>query len=200
MLTSDQPAPSGGTVNKTELAAILKTSLPTLDKLIREHGPAFPIVTRGTNGKSYSFDPAAVTAFLQSLEDARQAAGRAKDELMQQYTLPGVTDPEEARLTPGERVQLAKLREMERREKIEAGFLAEKSAVRAALFSAFATLRRDMRAAVRTSLRDANIPETVIRAVEARIDEAQRTFVATAKAALSETDYTHGEQPEPALL
>lgn len=188
-------ASSAAVVNKAELAGILRTSLPTLDKMLRRHGEAFPVHRRGSNGRSYEFDPAAVVAFLAELEEARVAAGHAKDELMQQYTLPDIVPPTEPSLTPRDRLQLAKLRQLEREEQLQSGFLVERSAVRASLFTAFTSLRRDMGAAIRQELRRANIPEAVIRSVEGRIAKAQRDFVATTKVALRKpTEPRNGDQ------
>ena len=189
------PVAPAATVNKTEIAALLRTSLPTLDKLLRAHGDAFPVVRRGTNGLAYEFDPAAVTAFLTDLEAARIAAGRARDDLMQQYTLPEIDPPETEGLTPRTRLDLAKLRILEREEAIRAGFLVETSAVRQAVTTAFANLRRDHGTALRQSCRDANIPESVIRAVEARVADAQRTFVTSMQALLNSPDAAHGAEP-----
>jgi phage terminase Nu1 subunit (DNA packaging protein) len=190
---ADTPA---GVVNKTDLSTILRTSIPTLDKLLRKHGDAFPVVRRGGNGVAYAFDPAAVIAFLRGLDEARIAAGQVRDDLMQQYTLPEVVAPEEAPLSPRDRLQLAKLGQIEREEKIRAGFLVETATIRASLFTAFTALRRDMTAAVRQELRNAGTPEAVIRSIEARIGEAQRTCIANIQEVLKNTtDATDGDQP-----
>jgi phage terminase Nu1 subunit (DNA packaging protein) len=192
---SDTPSAAPATVNKADLATILRTSTNTVDRMIRQHGAAFPIVRRGTNGVSYEFDPAAVVAFLADLDATRTAAGQAKDELMQQYQLPDIDPPETAELKPQDRLKLAQLRQIERREAIEAGFLVETAAVRQAFTSAFAALRRDMSSAIRQAFRDANIPEAVTRAVEAKIGEAQRRAVDSASKILE-----HNGDPEPVLL
>jgi phage terminase Nu1 subunit (DNA packaging protein) len=193
---SDAPERAAGVVNKAELATILRTSLPTLDKLLRKHGDAFPVLRKGTNGVAYEFDPAAVTAFLRQIDETRIAAGQARDELMQQYTLPEIAPPEDAALTPRDRVALAKLRQLEREEAIEAGFLVETAKVRAAVYTAFAALRRDMDAAIRQELRNAAIPDAVIRSIQARIAEAQRVFVTTAQETLkAASDPKDADQP-----
>lgn len=173
-------------VNKTELCEIIGTSIPTLDKLLRRY-ENFPVMDRGNSGKEYKFDADAVIAFLAEREAERVRAGAERDELMRQYSLPVMADTEKG-LSPGDLLQLAKLRQIERRESIEAGFLVQVSEVRKALFNAFSDLRRDMASAVRQALRQANIPESVVRTVEASIADAQRKFVAKTQAALRSSD------------
>ena len=178
-------------VNKTELCEIINTTIPTLDKLLRRH-EKFPIVERGNNGREYQFDVNAVVTFLEEREAERARAGAERDDLMRQYTLP-VTADAEKNLTPGDLLQMAKLRQLERREQIEAGFLIEAAEARKELYSAFGDLRRDMGTAVRQALRNANIPEPVIRNIEASIADAQRRFVAKAQAALKAGEYSRVE-------
>ncbi len=188
-------------VNKAELASILKCSLPTLDKMLRQHGDAFPVIRRGTNGVEWQFDPAAVVAFLTELDQARIAAGQARDDLMRQYTLPGVSAEEETPgLTAGDRLKLAQLRKIEREEQISAGFLIETAKVRSIVSAVLINLRRDLTTGIRIPCRDANLPETVIRSIEARFADAQRNAVATLRKQLLTDPETLNHGDEPALL
>ena len=186
-----------GTLNKAELAEVIGCSLPTIDKLLRRHAD-FPVVKRGGNGSQYEFDPAAVTAFLTGIEEARIRAGAERDDLMQQYVLPGTDLPEDRGLTPSAQLTLAKLRILQRDEQKEAGFLIETSRVRATLTQTFATLTSATDAAIRQVCRDNHIPEPTIRAIEARVNEAKRRAVAEL-AALLEPEAAADAQPSLAL-
>lgn len=169
---------SGVLFNKAELAQALGCSLPTLDKLLRRHAERFPVVRQGRNGVEWQFDPEAVIAFLQAEDDARARAGQAKDELMQQVMLPGIAKPEDAGLKPADLLTMAKVRAMEREERIQAGFLVQTADVRAALTTAFTKLRTDMFSSIRTACSDANIPQATIRTIISRVEDADRRTVA----------------------
>ena len=116
-------------VNKKELAAILGCSPQTLSAWVDRFGEAFPVIDRGTNGKEWRFDPPAVIAFLQSKHDAeaREAAERAA--WLQQYALPGLTSPDDVEgvTKPSDLLALAKVRQIHRREQMEAGLLVPTS-------------------------------------------------------------------------
>jgi phage terminase Nu1 subunit (DNA packaging protein) len=198
VLVPDQPlvAAPPGVVNKTELATILRTSLPTIDRLLRTHGEAFPVIRRGGTGSAYEFDPAAVIEFLRAVDDARIADGRARDDLVQQYTLPEIVPADEPTLSPRDRLSLAKLRQIERDEKIRDGFLVETALVRAALYSTFLSLRNDMRSSVRQVLRESGTPEAVIRTIESRIADAQAVCVRSIQEKLRTTDYHQSSDQE----
>jgi phage terminase Nu1 subunit (DNA packaging protein) len=175
-------------VNKVELSKILQCSLPTLDRLLERHAADFPIVARGSNGVEWKFDAEAVLAFLQAREAAAAAAGRARDDLMRQYTLPGTDDADSGTLSPANLLKLAQLRRLEREEQKEAGFLLQTTEVRPLLTNALAKFNRDLGTAIRQGMREHNVPDTTIRSVEARIAEAQRRIVAELQNLLVQAD------------
>jgi len=86
-------------------------SEPTLRKLIAEHDD-FPILSRGTNGKSYEIDLAAAHLFVRRIEEReaeerrrhREMVGQLSMELLGEDSLGGASAVVD--LTPAERVQL----------------------------------------------------------------------------------------------
>jgi phage terminase Nu1 subunit (DNA packaging protein) len=68
-------------VNLTELASVTGVSANTLRGMMRDHED-FPIVSRGSNGKDYTFDVEAVKAWMDALAERQAAANAARrDEL-----------------------------------------------------------------------------------------------------------------------
>jgi phage terminase Nu1 subunit (DNA packaging protein) len=180
---------AGKFVNKAELATVLSCSHPTVDRLIRRHGDAFPVIRQGGNGKEWQFDPAAVVLYLREVEAAAAAAGQARDALVEQYRLPGVAQ-EAPGVTPSDLLKLAQVRRLETEEAIRASFLIETPVLRPKLEDVFSRLRRENAAAVRSTLTDNAIPEAVIRTIESRINEAWNRSIDAVQAAL-----TNGDDP-----
>ena len=180
-------------VNKLELCRIIDTSVPTLNQLILKYGPQFPCVERGGPGREYQFEADDVVEFLRQKEEEAARAGAERDELMRQYTLPGV-EVDAPGFSPADQLRLAQLRKLEREEQIRCGMLIEASELRAVLTDAFGRLGRDMSSAIEQVLRESNIPPTVIRSIRAQFDEARRGFVKKVGADLCE-----GGIPEAAL-
>ena len=185
------------TCNKTELADLLGVSVPTLDAWIKKK-PGFPIVTRGNNGVPWEFNPAAVTAFIADQRAAAAAAGAQRDETLEQFKLPVVTDQEKG-VSPADLVKLAQLRKLEREEQIATGFLVPAAQVRALMFDTLAQLRRTMNTAITQALADHNVPESTVRSVMARVEDAQRVCVQTLQAGLQDGSPDAAEA-QPALL
>jgi phage terminase Nu1 subunit (DNA packaging protein) len=94
-------------VNKQELADILRCALPTLDRLMARYGDSFPVVQHGAKGREYRFDPEAVISFVQAREAERRATDAQRDELMAQFTIPGI-EPAAAGLKPSDQLALAR--------------------------------------------------------------------------------------------
>lgn len=166
-------------VNKKELAAILGCSPQTLSAWVDRFGEAFPVIDRGTNGKEWRFDPPAVIAFLQSKHDAeaREAAERAA--WLQQYALPGLTSPDDVEgvTKPSDLLALAKVRQIHRREQMEAGLLVPTSDVRMVLTGAIAKLNRFFQSILTQMARKHGWSDAQLRDATAMAHEAQRAFV-----------------------
>ena len=168
-------------VNKRELARVIQCSLPTVDRLLERHGDAFPIVERGALGREWKFAPQAVIDFLREVDRTQQEAGEARDAELQQFVLPLAPVEEDTKgLKPTDLLALAKVREAQRREAREVGFLVETAEVRQALGTAFARLAVRLRAELRQAAQDHNLPDAVARALLERISAVQRDFAANA--------------------
>lgn len=80
-------------VNKASLARALDVSETTLNKWIARHGPAFPVVARGSRGLGWRFSPSAVIAFLERVRrteadvEAASVAGRIQDARLRRLAL-----------------------------------------------------------------------------------------------------------------
>ncbi|MBW4089910.1 MAG: terminase small subunit [Proteobacteria bacterium] len=169
------------TVNKAELAHILRVSLPTLTRWILKYGPDFPVLERGTNGRDYAFDASAVSAFLRAQQEAQAASREEKDEQLAQLRLsidiPGVEAPPKA-TSPKEELDAWRLRRIQREEAVAAGALVPAASVRDAFRTVFARLSRDGQAFIRQVGREQRWPDPYIREMERRWGEQQRASVA----------------------
>lgn len=168
------PAAEIALVNKRELANILGVSLPTIGAWIDRY-PALPIVERGTNGKEWRFDPAAVRAFMVEREAEEEAAEAARAATLAQLALP-ITDPGDA-FAQGitlDDIKTIKATDDLRRQR---GFLTSVPETRQALTSAIARWNRAQRAVIAQAARDFALPDAVRRALEERFEDAQRQFV-----------------------
>src|SRR5579862_9714300 len=132
-------------VNKRELAVILGCSLPTLDKMIRQHRN-FPTVRRGSPGVDWGFEAETVIEFIrQKREEARHDAERALEEkaaYLDQFALP-IDDlvPESERgLSPNQRAALARARLAERKLAMESGMLVPVAELRQGLTAVWSHL------------------------------------------------------------
>lgn len=173
--------PSQRTANKRKLASVLGVTTVTLGNWL-ERWPDFPVLERGTNGRDYVFDVRAVVDFLRAKKEAEAAAAAEKDEALSQLALPllELEQPESAagsRLSVKEQIAALELSTKRRKEAVELGKLVGADEVSETLMAAFANFSRGLRAAVRQAAADQNLPASVTRALEARIADAQRTFV-----------------------
>lgn len=188
VITLDRPgAAERLTVNKRELARLLKCSLPTLDRLIDDN-PDLPIERRGSNGVEWEFDPEAVVGFIADRREAEKQAGAARSELLRQFTLPfEQTEPEGARdLSPSERKNLADALSKERKLAIEAGLLVTTASVRQGLGDAFKLLGRHLDGLPQQLGRRHHLPDAVVREMVAQIADARRQFVRELEALIVE--------------
>jgi phage terminase Nu1 subunit (DNA packaging protein) len=180
--SSDRPnaSPIGGvSVNKKELAAIVDCSLSTLSAWIDRFGEAFPVIDRGTNGREWRFDPAAVLAFLKAQRDTEERETAARAVWLQQYALPGLASPDDIDgvSKPSDLLALAKVRQIHRREQMESGLLVPTSEVRMALTGAVAKLNRFFQAILTQLARKHGWSDAQLRDAQAMAHEAQRSFV-----------------------
>jgi len=82
------PAEDAGlTCNFEEMAQRLDISKPTLGQWIRKWDD-FPVLSRGSNGVAWSFDPAVVVAYVGQKRADEEAANAARVELLGQIALP----------------------------------------------------------------------------------------------------------------
>lgn len=167
------------TVNKRELAKALGCSAPTLDNLIDRYAD-FPIESKGSNGRSYAFDPEKVKAFLVRKKEEELAAGRARMELLDQVQLPllaqigGGSGTESPALTPGQQLQTIKAaRELDKLG-VERGQLVETARLRPALERAFGKVAEVLDSLPNQLARRHNLPPSVISAVRETIAQERR--------------------------
>ena len=176
---------SGSSVNKAELAHLLRVSLPTLTRWILKYGPDFPVVERGTNGRDYVFDPGTVIEFLRARQEEQARSLEEKDQQLTQLRLsidiPGVEAP--PRGSAKDELDAWRLRRIQREEAVAARALVPAAAVRDAFRTAFTRLSRDSQAFVRQLGREQQWPDPYIRAIEKRLAEQQRASVAALAAA-----------------
>jgi phage terminase Nu1 subunit (DNA packaging protein) len=165
-------------VNKRELARVLKCSLPTVDNIIDRY-PGFPIERRGSHGVEWEFDVDLVTAFLKRQRDAEAQQTVARDELLQQFTLPiDDTAPEGSTvLSPAQRKAQAEALRIERKLAMESGLLVPTSEIRQQLADPIAQLGRFLDTLPVQLGRRFNLPEEVVRAARDLIDDGRRSFV-----------------------
>lgn len=169
--------PSGELVNKRELAAILGISQPTLADWIDRHAD-FPVVERGTNGKEWRFDAAAVAEFIRAKDEeaAREEADRRAR--LAQLGLP-FTDPGDAAAPASTDYTLDDIKRIQLADKLrtERGFLVSVPETRQHLTASIARWNRSLHAVIRQAARDFALPDAIARALDERLAEAQRQFV-----------------------
>ena len=188
---------SGATVNKQRLAQWLGVSLPTLSKWLLRYGPEFPIVERGSNGRDYAFDPAAVSTFLRQKQEqqasSKAASKAAIDEQLAQirlpFDLPDVEPPPKATSTKDELLAW-ELRKRQRQEAEAAGQLVSAVAMRSAITALLGRISRDTHAFVRQLGREQGWPDALTCSVERRLADQQRATVAALRTTLGTTPDT----------
>ncbi|KAA0571085.1 terminase small subunit [Azospirillum sp. Sh1] len=182
-------------VNKKELAKRLRCSLPTLDRVIERY-PDFPIAQPGSNGRQYLFDAAVVVAYIREQQEREKAEAARRDTLLDQLVLPLVAaddqpDAPDGRLSPTQRLQLARAHREERKLASDAGLLTPTPRVQAALAETLGGLARFLDGLPQTLGRRYNLPEVVVTAMKRDLDEQRRQLVTDLKKKL-QPEQTHG--------
>ncbi len=194
-------ASPGVTLNKAEMAKRLKVSLPTLTNWL-DRWPDFPIVDRGTNGKSWRFDPHAVFDFLAERQEEEQRKSAGRDEQLERLQLQfdELFEPEDQPRSLGtvpakEQIDIWRLRELKRKEAERCGKLVVAEQLQDMFSSAFATLSRDTSMFLRRLAREQDWPEAVLRKAEADLADMQRKSVTAVLDTLKqEPDTDHERQ------
>jgi len=163
-------------VNKRELAKLIKCSLPTLDRLIERY-PDFPIEDRGSNGRDYSFDTEAVTAFIAKTREDEAAAASERRALLDEVEIPllaqlsGPTDSPDARLKT-----IRAARELDKLG-VERGQLVATAELRQALDRLFDGLATSLDNLPSLLARRHNLPPSAVDAVRQTIKEERKRMV-----------------------
>ncbi len=177
-LSSDAPAPAPVRVNKRELAQVLGVSVPTINAWLDRH-EGFPIVQEGTNGREWQFDAIAVRAFLDDrrAEEEREEARRQAAIAQLGLPLDDVSGEVTSALSGKERLQELRALKAEDDLRVQRGYLVSVPETRTMLGNAIGRWNRAIHAAILQAGRDMNLPATVIRALDDRLDETQRGLV-----------------------
>nr|WP_246789266.1 terminase small subunit [Acetobacter nitrogenifigens] len=206
LLSSDQSASSGPPMatpmlNKRQMGNRLGVSSPTMTAWL-ERWPDFPVVERGTNGASYSFDPEAVFKFLAERreEEALSRSGRDEALMALQLTFAEILpDPPQApgagrKLSTKEEIDLWKLRDLKQKAAKESRALVIVAEVERLFENALVKLSRDAGTFIRRLGQQERWPDAQIRSVEARFAEMQRKSVSDALATLESEPDDHERQ------
>ena len=189
------------TLNKAQMAKRLKVSLPTLTNWI-DRWPDFPADHRGTNGKSWRFDPHAVFDFLAARREEEEKATIGRDEKLMELQLQFddlfAEEEQPARsgfVSTKEQIDIWRLRELKRKEAERCGKLVVAEQLQDMFSSAFATLSRDTSMFLRRLAREQDWPEAVLRKAEADLADMQRKSVTAVLDTLKqEPDTDHERQ------
>ncbi|GAB6854188.1 terminase small subunit [Asaia astilbis] len=188
-------------LNKAEMAKRLKVSLPTMTNWL-DRWPDFPVIERGTNGKSWRFDPHAVFDFLAERREEEQSKISGRDEQLERLQLQfdDLFQPKEQPRSLGgvsakEQIDIWRLRELKRKEAERCGKLVVADQMQDMFSSAFATLSRESGVFLRRLAREQDWPEAVLRKAEADLASMQRKTVnAVLDTLKQEADTDHERQ------
>lgn len=184
-------------VNRKELAALLSCSLPTVTSIIDRYAD-LPVIQRGGLGKEWQFDADLVVAFLAERRDEEAQREAERSEMLAQLALPiGRKDENGKPVSLDDELTAVKLRRLLREEEKETGFLVPTHEVRDALAKAFRGLNANLDSAIRRVGRTHNLPDPIVRAIEAEFANARQAFVRDAGRFL--TDSTPTDDDEFAL-
>jgi phage terminase Nu1 subunit (DNA packaging protein) len=176
------PEPGPVLVNKGELAGILGVTVATVSAWIAKR-PDFPVFERGTQGREWRFDPAAVVAFVAAMRAAERAAEAERAAGVAQLGL-ALTDPGDASAVGGfslAEVRTARLADQVRAER---SFLVEVSAMAEALADALAMWDRRVAEMLAAAGHDLNIPADGLAVMAKSLADGRRQFTAEAARAL----------------
>ncbi|GBR35030.1 DNA packaging protein [Gluconobacter kondonii] len=189
------------TLNKAQMAKRLKVSLPTLTNWI-DRWPDFPADHRGTNGKSWSFNPHAVFDFLAARREEEEKATIGRDEKLMELQLQFddlfAEEEQPARsgfVSTKEQIDIWRLRDLKRKEAERCGKLVIADQMQDMMATAFAMLARDTGAFLRQLARDQSWPDAVLRQAESRLKDVQLKSVNSVLTMLKQdTDTEHERQ------
>jgi len=165
----EAPAP----VNKRQMAAIMKISVPTLEAMISRYGSAFPVTRAGSRGVAWQFNPRAVLEFVGAVESRNVAVGS-------DVAVPSIAV----------RLQQERLRKLELENRQVAGQLVSAAETLDLLSTIFGDLSAALRDFIRQIAREQAWPDAILNAIESRLADLQRGFVARTCAGLGGV---HGE-------
>jgi phage terminase Nu1 subunit (DNA packaging protein) len=185
------------TVNLEEMADKLRTSLPTLRRMMRRYQD-FPVVAEGSNGVPWQLDPEAVITFVQTKRDEETAARDQRDDLLAQVSLPiEELQPEgERTLTPAERLKLGQAMRVEDDVAKQRGFLVLTSDMRMRLTDAWTPLSQFLASLPVQLGRRHNLPDAVVRDMRRAIEAQQRELHRKLKDLLSDDAAPPPEEEE----
>lgn len=168
--------------NKRELARAIDVSLPTLTALQERYPDAFVVIRSGGNGREYQYDITATVRNLAAIREREDQAAMQRLEGLDQLKLDlGAAAPAESdtadRLSPAQRLQLARARREERRMALEDGLLVPADGIRSHLSEALTDLSRFLDALPGDLGRRFNLPPTVVDAMAQDIAQRRQQFV-----------------------
>lgn len=168
------------TGNKRELAHKLGVSLPTFSGWLLRYGADFPIKERGSSGREYVFDFAAVFDFLRLKREEQENADVERDEELAQlklpFAVPGI-EPTRPKLSAKDELDAWRLRRLQREEAERSGALMPTQTALTMFSDVLVRLSRDTHAFLRQVGQEQNWPDSYMRRLEARFGDLQRTLV-----------------------
>jgi phage terminase Nu1 subunit (DNA packaging protein) len=177
-------------VNKQELSDILGVSVVTVsDWIRRKYGDSFPVVSRGGNGREWSFDPDQVKAFLARVRDEAQQAEIERNAALRQYMLPmaqnGASSEEPSLaqpIRPQDELMMMKVRRMRREEAYHEGRLIEVARFDEMAEEMFTTWRRLLDEAVLRLATDHDLAPELVADMTLALNGCKRELVSIIRA------------------
>ncbi len=164
-----------GTVNKDEMARLLRMSLPTFTNLIKTN-PDMPIAAGGSRGVPYAFDPEAVLDWRKRVIEEAGRIAAEKSEFLAQFEFIAEDESPQPQ-SASQRVQTAKALQIERKLAMESGHLVPSAGVRRAIQTALTVLGKRLDNLPGILGREFNLPEPVQRAIRRQLDDARAVMV-----------------------
>lgn len=186
-------------ITREELAERLGCHPNTLITMVKKWRD-FPIIERGSKGRPWLFPAKDAVAFVQARRAEVETLTTERHKMLaDRGGAAGVDgsrsreDENKRRISLDEEIKAAKLRQLQRDELKESGFLAPTHEVRGVLERAFRRFGHAMTSAIEQVARRYNLPDAVTRSIELEIGEMRTAFVQQATQAL-----LHGENTSPA--
>lgn len=162
------PEPGPVLVNKGDLAGILGVTVATVSAWVSKR-PDFPVFERGTQGREWRFDPAAVVAFVAAMREAARAAGVAQLGL-------ALTDPGDASAVGGFSLAEVKTARQADQVRAERSFLVETSALAGALADALAKWDRRIAELLAAACQDLGLTDKAMRQIAEGLAASRARF------------------------